>query len=229
MSLYAIADPHLSLGTDKPMDIFKGWSDYVQRFEASWRHLIGENDTVVLPGDISWAMHLEDALEDLSFINSLPGRKIIGKGNHDYWWNTMSKMNRFCTENRLDTISFLFNNAYLVDGVAVCGSRGWYFDDPTDNAELVISREAGRLRMSIEEAKKLGDNPVVFMHYPVVYDSGVCQPFMDVLKEYDISRVYFGHIHGSKNPMLKHFEYDGISFSLISADYLNFTPKLILP
>lgn len=227
MALYTIADPHLSFGTDKPMDIFAGWSDYTERFETNWRNLIGEDDTVVIPGDISWAMKLEDALRDLKFIDSLPGKKIIGKGNHDYWWCTMNKMNNLLKANNLDSISFLFNNAYLVDGIAVCGSRGWFFDDTSDNAEKVISRECGRLRTSIEQALTLSGEPIVFLHYPVVYDDRVSEPFIDVLKSYNIKRVYFGHVHGSKNPMLKHFEAEGIKFSLISADYLGFIPKRV--
>lgn len=228
MAVYTIADPHLSLGgADKPMDVFKGWDGYVERLENNWRHLVEENDTVIIPGDISWAMRLEDALDDLKFIDSLPGKKIIGKGNHDYWWNTMNKMNLFLAANKLETISFLFNNAFLCEGFAVCGSRGWFFDDVSDNAEKVIARECGRLKTSIEQALTLGGKPIVFLHYPVIYDDRVSEPFFNVLKHYNIDRVYFGHVHGNKNPALKHFQYDGIEFSLVSADYLDFMPKRI--
>lgn len=228
MSIYVIADPHLSLGTDKPMDIFRGWQDYTLRLQKNWENLVSENDTVIIPGDISWAMSLEEAEKDLSFLNSLPGRKIIGKGNHDYWWCTMRKMNTFLEEKKFDTLNFLFNNAYEAEDIAVCGTRGWFFDDKSDNAEKVILREAGRLRTSIEAALITGKEPVAFLHYPVVYDSGVCEELLTVLKEYGIKRCYFGHIHGEKTGRYEKYTCDGITFSLISADFLAFCPKKLM-
>lgn len=227
MALYTIADPHLSFGTEKPMDIFKGWSNYTERLRENWEKTVSPGDTVVMPGDISWAMNLQEAKKDFEYINSLPGTKIIGKGNHDYWWATMRKLNAFTAENNFDTIKFLFNNAYEADGIAICGSRGWFFDDKSDNAEKVIAREAGRLRTSIEAAVATGREPVVFMHYPVVYESGVCTELLEVLKNYNIHRCYFGHIHGEKTERYREYCYAGIRFSLISADFLSFCPKKV--
>lgn len=228
MSVFVIADPHLSLSVEKPMDIFKGWIDYTQRLKANWERLVSPGDTVVVPGDISWGMNLEEAKKDLQFIDSLPGRKIIGKGNHDYWWCTMKKLEEFKKENELHTLEFLFNNAFEAEDIAVAGSRGWFFDDKSDNAEKVIKREAGRLSRSIEEALKTGKEPVVFLHYPVVYESGVCKELLEVLKKYEIKRCYFGHIHGEKTGRYEKYQYDGITFSLVSADFLAFCPKKIM-
>lgn len=228
MSVFVIGDTHLSFCTEKPMDIFKGWQDYTKRLKDNWESLVSHEDTVIIPGDISWAMTPEEAKEDLLFINSLPGKKIIGKGNHDYWWCTMKKLQEFKKENSLDTLDFLFNNAFPVEDIAVCGSRGWFFDDKSDNAEKVIKREAGRLTLSIEEALKTGKEPVAFLHYPVVYESGVCEEILEVLKKYEIKRCYFGHIHGEKTGRYGKYEYDGITFSLISADFLAFCPKKII-
>lgn len=228
MSVYVIGDPHLSLGTDKPMDIFRGWQDYTDRLQKNWESIVSDTDTVVIPGDISWAMSLSEAEKDLAFLDSLPGRKIIGKGNHDYWWSTMRKMNTFLEEKNFSTLSFLFNNAYEAEDMAICGTRGWFFDDKSDNAEKVILREAGRLRTSIEAALVTKKEPVVFLHYPVVYESGVCEELLEVLKNYGIKRCFFGHIHGERTGRYEKYTHDGITFSLISADFLTFCPKKII-
>lgn len=231
MALFTLADTHLSFGCDKPMNIFRGWDDYVSRLENNWRSLVSPEDVVVIPGDISWAMTTEEATEDFRFLNSLPGAKIIGKGNHDYWWQTMNKLNKFIAENNFDTIKFLFNNAYRFGDISVCGSRGWFFDAEGADSEQnkkVIDREAGRLRRSIEEGISLGGTPVVFMHYPVSFDGKTCEPLMDVLKEYNIKRCYFGHIHGDRSGRFADYEVDGIRFSLISADALEFLPKKVM-
>ena len=228
MSLYTLSDPHLSFGNEKPMDIFKGWQDYTDRLKTNWSNLISDRDTVVIPGDISWAMRLDDAAADFKFINELPGQKIIGKGNHDYWWCTMRKMEEFLAKNHFDTIKIMFNNAYSADGFAVAGTRGWFFDDKTDDVEKVLKREACRLRMSIEQALKLDGELRVFLHYPVVYDGKVCPEIFSVLKEYDVKRCYFGHIHGDRSGRYADYEHDGIRFSLVSADFLSFCPKKVL-
>lgn len=231
MSLYTLADTHLSFGCDKPMDIFNGWTDYTSRLFDKWTSLVSPDDTVVIPGDISWAMSLDGAVEDFRWLDRLPGTKIIGKGNHDYWWQTMSKLNVFLKENEFNSIKFLFNNAYLVGDIAVCGARGWFFDAAGADSEQnrkVIDREAGRLTRSIEEGLKTGGTPVVFMHYPVVFDGKVCEPIMDVLKKYEIKRCYFGHIHGDRTGRFADFTVDGIRFSLVSADFLAFCPKSVM-
>ena len=145
MAIFAISDLHLSFSVDKPMDIFKGWTDYTERLKENIEKSVGENDTIVMPGDISWGLKLSETIEDFRFINNLPGKKIIGKGNHDLWWESLTKMNRIMNENGFDTISFLHNNCYEVEDIAVCGSRGWFFDDTAE--KKIILREA--LRRSI--------------------------------------------------------------------------------
>lgn len=228
MSLFAIADLHLSLGTDKPMDIFNGWNDYTKRLENNWRAIVSENDTVVIAGDISWAMKLEDSKKDFDFINNLPGKKIILKGNHDYWWETRSKIDRFLDQNQFNTISILHNCAYKVDNFAICGSRGWFYDSKTREDKKILAREVGRLQTSIDSAKKLNLEPVVFLHYPPIYNSIECKEIMDVLINNGIKKCYFGHIHG-KDAYKKVLTgvYKDIYFNLISCDYLSFTPLLV--
>ena len=228
MSLFAIGDTHLSLSSSKPMDIFRGWQDYTARLEKNWRAVVCDADTVCIPGDISWAMRPDDAVRDLLFLNGLPGRKIIGKGNHDYWWCTMAKLGELKEKYGLDKIDFLFNNAYEVGEYAVCGTRGWFFDAESDDVTKVLAREAGRLRRSIEAALALEKKPLVFLHYPVCYDGRQCSELIAVLKEYGIDRCWFGHIHGDTSGRYLKYEQDGINYHLISADALGFMPKLIL-
>ena len=227
MSVYAIGDTHLSFSVDKPMDIFKGWDDYAQRLENNWQRLITNEDTVIINGDISWAMGLEQAEKDLQFLNNLNGTKIISKGNHDYWWNTITKMENFCKEKGFDTINFLHNNAYKVGEIAIAGTRGWFFDAEKDNVDKVMARECARLQRSIDEARKLGGEVVVFLHYPPVSTVKVCEPIMNVLKENDIKRCYYGHLHGGAINGAVNEIYEGIKFQLVSADYLQFCPLFI--
>ena len=225
MSVFVIADLHLSLGTDKPMDIFRGWDGYEKRLEENWRKLITHNDTVVIPGDISWAMKLSDTFEDFRFINGLPGRKLFLKGNHDYWWDTRRKMEMYLKENGFDTIEIVFNSAYAAEGYAICGTRGWFYDAETDSDKKVLSREVGRLRTSLNEALKTGLEPVVFLHYPPVFGNQRCDDILNVLKEYEIKKCYYGHLHGinaARKAVTGDFE--GIKFRLISSDYLKFMP-----
>ncbi len=198
MSLFTIGDTHLSFGVNKPMDVFRGWVDYVDRLRDNWRELVQEDDTVLVAGDISWGMSLNEALPDLRFLDELPGKKIFIKGNHDYWWETKTKMERFFAENSITTISILFNNAYLVEGKALCGTRGWFYDTREAADEKIINREAGRLRTSIEAALKLEGEPVVFLHYPPVYAGKECPEIMSVILEYGIKKCYYGHVHGKK-------------------------------
>ena len=228
MSLFAIADLHLSLGCDKPMDVFPGWQNYTDRLEKNWRAVVGRDDTGVSAGDISWAMKLEEAINDFSFINSLPGKKLILKGNHDYWWSTRKKIEDFLKQNGLDTIRIIHNNAVIVGEVAVCGTRGWLYNAETDEDVKIVNREVGRLNASIDDAEKQGAKPVVFLHYPPVYDGAECKGILDVLKERGIQKCYFGHIHGSEAARRAITgEYEGIKMVLISCDYLNFMPALV--
>lgn len=227
MSLFAIADTHLSLGTDKPMDIFKGWSGYVDKLKENWERAVTDSDTVVIAGDISWGMSLEGALEDFRFIDSLPGQKIILKGNHDYWWTTMKKMDTFLSQHDIKTIRFLHNNTLTVGNIAVCGSRGWFFDAEESADNKVLLREAGRLRTSINLAKETGLEPVVFLHYPPITQNMVCEEIYNVLLETGIKRCYYGHLHGPSMTRSINSVRDGIEFALISCDFLAFAPKLV--
>ena len=228
MSLFAIGDLHLSLGEDKPMDIFAGWDNYVQRLEENWRSLVTDDDTVVIAGDISWAMKLEEAVTDFTFIDKLPGKKILLKGNHDYWWGTKSKIEKLLADNGLSTISILFNNAYACGEYAVCGTRGWFLENDTPEDIKVLNREVGRLKTSIEAALKTEKEPVVFLHYPPYYRGIECKEIMDVLISYGIKRCYYGHIHGRQNFGLAYEgEYKGVNLKLISCDRVRFMPVLV--
>ena len=229
MAVFTIADLHLSFGTDKPMDVFPGWTNYTDRIKANWTRLVEEKDTVVIAGDVSWAMNLSETYNDMSFIQSLPGKKIILKGNHDYWWATKKKMDAYLSENGFDSISILHNNFYEADGLALSGSRGWFYDAETDADMKVLHREAGRLRMSIEPAVKAGFIPIVFLHYPPIYNGMECTEITSVLKEYGIKKCFYGHIHGG-NAAKKAFngEHEGVSYKLIACDYIGFTPLAVL-
>lgn len=225
MGLFAIADLHLSLGTDKPMDVFEGWKDYVPKLEANWRSTVGPGDTVVVAGDISWAMKLEEAAADFRFLDSLPGRKLIVKGNHDYWWSTRKKIEGFLSENAFSSIGIIHNSAEEVAGYAVCGTRGWLYDAESAGDKKIVAREVGRLNASLDAAEKMGGKPVVFLHYPPVYGGAECREIMDVLVKRGVSDCYYGHIHGGaaakRSPT---GEYRGVRLHLISCDYLGFKP-----
>lgn len=227
MSIFAIADTHLSFSCEKPMDIFHGWSDYVSRIEGNWRNLVTEDDTVVIPGDISWAMSLKEAEADFRFINSLPGKKIILKGNHDYWWTTKRKMDSFLSEKGFDSISILHNNAFRIGDYTLCGTRGWFFDAEKSADMKVLLREASRLERSIEEGEKLGGEIIVFLHYPPVMQTGKCEEIFEVLKKHKIKRCYYGHLHGESTKRSVSETVDGVKLSLISADFLSFCPHLV--
>ena len=223
MSIFTIGDLHLSFSADKPMTIFRGWDNYIERLEENWRALVAETDTVVLPGDLSWSLKLENTLADFQFVDRLPGKKLLLKGNHDLWWCTVTKMKNFLLENELHSIDFIHNNAFAVEGLALCGTRGWFFDDQQSDKK-VLNREAMRLDTSIKEAKKTGLPPVVFLHYPPVYVGQVCEEIMQVLKESEIHRVYYGHIHGSGARGAVQGMFDGIDFRLVSCDTMGFAP-----
>jgi len=228
MSLFAIADLHLSFGCDKPMDVFDGWQNYTVRLEKNWRAVVKEEDTVVISGDISWAMKLEETVKDFSFIHSLPGKKLIIKGNHDYWWSTKKKIDQFLSTQGFHTISIIHNNAVVVGDAAVCGTRGWLYNSQTDEDIKIVNREVGRLNASIDDALRQGAEPIVFLHYPPVYDGIVCEEILNVLKKRGIQKCYFGHIHGAQAAKRAITgDYDGIKMYLISCDHSNFTPVLV--
>ncbi len=227
MAVFAIADTHLSFGVNKPMEIFQGWKDFEKRLENNWRHLVSEDDTVIIAGDISWAMTLDEARADFAFLNSLPGQKILIKGNHDFWWTSKSKMEAFFEKNGFEKLKILHNNAHAAESFAVCGTRGWALDSEKPEDIKVLLREALRLKASIDAAKKLGGKPIVFLHYPPIYAGQECKEISEVLVSEGIERCYFGHIHSKGFMGFSAFESDGVKYDLISADYLEFCPKLI--
>ncbi|MBE7014627.1 MAG: serine/threonine protein phosphatase [Ruminococcaceae bacterium] len=234
MALFTISDLHLSLNTNKSMEVFGGvWKDYIEKLEYNWNNLVKKDDLVVIPGDISWETYLEDAVLDFKFLDNLNGQKIISKGNHDFWFLTVNKLYNFFNENNISTIKMLHNNFYTYKNVAICGTKGIDITKKptTEEAIKIENREAGRLEKSILDAKKAGfDDVLVFMHYPPVIKEGKYNNnlFYYILKEYGIKKCYYGHLHSRSHHLAFCEEIDGILFELISSDYLNFTPKKIL-
>jgi hypothetical protein len=238
LAIFAIADLHLSIGEDKPMDVFGGkWKNYHEKLAEYWTYMVTAQDTVVIPGDVSWAMSLEEAAVDFDFLHRLPGKKILMKGNHDYWWNTLTKMNRFLMEKDFHTLSFLYNNALLAEGKVLCGSRGWLCEDyMKDEDDKILVRENQRFVLSLQEAKKTADNQealtgvrpeiIAFSHYPVFTQGYKKNPVIDTLISFGVKRVYCGHLHGvhpekvlGGNSDLKQY--------LVASDYLEFTPMTV--
>lgn len=229
MALFTIGDPHLSFSVDKPMDIFKGWADYVDRLKDNWNAIVSEEDSVVVPGDISWAMNFEEARKDFRFLNDeLNGTKYILKGNHDYWWSTASKFYKFCEENGFSNQFILNNNFYAYEGYAICGTRGWFFEEERSGAhdEKVFKRELIRLETSLKAA---GDMPkIVFLHYPPRYKGYECPEILELLSRYDVRRCFYGHLHGGSHGLAMEGLWDGVEFRLVSADKLNFKPYTVI-
>ena len=237
MSLFVIADLHLSTDGNKSMEKFGSrWTDYMGRLRKNWNAVVKDEDTVIVPGDISWSLKLEDSAQDLHFLNALKGKKLIGKGNHDFWWSTATKMTSFFKENGIDTVDILYNNAYALENCIVCGTRGWFVEESQQNTVgsvdylRIINREVIRLRMSLDAARNLQkeeahkNKPIlVFLHFPPVWNEFCCHEILDILHAYEIKTCYFGHIHGAYHaPRTTRF--DGIDFILCAADFLNFSP-----
>ncbi len=226
MAIFTISDLHLSLSSDKSMEIFKGWENYVERIATNWRRVVTSDDIVVIPGDISWEMKLDSAVADFDFINRLPGKKYIIKGNHDLWWTSLKKMREFLSANNFDTIDFINNSAVLSEEFALCGTRGWLIEESGTDSKL-INREALRLKASLEAAKDSDLKPIVFLHYPPITESNQCTEIIDVLKQYNVEKVYYGHLHGSSTICAVNDTVDGIKYRLVSADRVDFTPVLV--
>ncbi len=228
MALYAIGDLHLSLGVEKPMDVFGGrWENYVEKISYGFGD-VNDGDTTVLCGDLTWGMNLREALEDFKFIDSLPGKKIILKGNHDYWWTTATKAKSFFEENGISTIDILHNNCFKYGDISICGTRGWFFEEckNTEHDKKVLSREVMRLEASLKAAGE--GEKYVFLHYPPKFNNYECPEILQLLEKYGVSHCIYGHIHGlgcaySFNGMIKNTKFD-----LVSADYLQFKPKKLL-
>ncbi len=236
MSLFVIADLHLSSDQSKSMEVFGArWADYMNKLEKNWNAVVSQKDTVVLPGDISWSLHLKDSEADFRFLDSLNGQKLVGKGNHDFWFSTNAKVTAFWREHGFESLHILYNNAYLTDSCIVCGSRGWFTEEEQQNTKdevdyaKIINREVIRLRISLKEAVKLQEQDgrnlplVAFLHFPPVFGTFVCREILDVLHEFNVKTCYFGHIHGAYSAPPK-TTFEGIDFFFCAADYLRFTP-----
>lgn len=237
MAIYTISDLHLSLSTDKPMDVFGGkWNNYTQKIKDNWNRVVSENDTVLIGGDISWAMRLEECVADFEFINSLSGSKIIFKGNHDYWWCGIGKMNEFIRSNGFDTIRIVHNDALVVEDALICGTRGWILpsDDSFSEADRrIYEREILRLEMSlcsgeklIREKKEQINRRICVLHYPPFLknkmpDSNIAE----ILAEHNVTECIYGHLHAHALRNAFEGECGGITYILASADYLEFCPR----
>lgn len=226
MALYAIGDTHLSLGSDKPMDVFGGnWEGYVEKLLAGFSHIQPE-DTVVLCGDLSWGMSLPEAQKDFSFLNALPGKKYLLKGNHDYWWSTAAKMNAFFAEHGFATLNLLHNNCGSYGDLALCGTRGWFYEEEqSGHNEKVFNRELIRLETSLKAAG--AREKVCFLHYPPLYQGYRCGEIIALLERYGVGRCYYGHLHGGSHRLAIEGRVGSVEYHLVSADYLNFKPEII--
>ncbi len=231
MSIWTIADLHLSFCVDKPMNIFgDNWDNYEEKLKQDWLSKVKEEDTIILGGDFSWGTYLEETIADFKFINDLPGTKILLKGNHDYWWQTVKSMDNFLKENSFEKIYFLYNNSYLVENKIIVGTRGWSlnFDEP--DTEKLYNRELIRLELSIKDGvNKFGKDKemICFMHYPPItrnmISNNVKSKYIDLLKQYNISKLFYGHLHGASHKDAVEGEIDGVNIKLVSSDYLKFS------
>ena len=229
MAIYAIADLHLSFGEDKPMSIFgENWEGHAEKIKNNWIAKVKPEDTVVLPGDFSWATYLQNTFQDFTYLNQLPGKKLLLKGNHDYWWTTITNMRNYLKENGFENIDFIYNNSYLVEDKILTGTRGWNLLE-SENSSKMINRESIRLKLSIEDGiQKYGNDKeiIAFMHYPPVTQSSIKNyqflDFVEIMKQYNIKRCYYGHLHGKSHQDAVEGDFQGINFKLVSCDYLNF-------
>lgn len=228
MALYAIGDLHLGFSVDKPMDVFGDkWTNHTEKLREGFSTLTDE-DLCILCGDLSWAMSLEQAAEDFRFIHSLPGKKIVLKGNHDFWWTTATKAKTFFAAQGIDSIDILNNNCFFYGDYALCGTRGWFYEEETgiEHDKKIMRREVMRLEASLNAA---GDRKkLVFLHYPPVYQQYECQEILALLKEHQVRLCVYGHIHGRGCQFAFHGWRDGTEYRLVSADSVNFTPVRLL-
>ena len=234
MSIYAIGDLHLSFETNKPMNIFgENWENYEEKLKLFWNENIDDNDVVLIPGDFSWATYLKDTLQDFDYLNKLKGKKVLIKGNHDYWWTTLKSMKDFLNQNDFKNIDFIFNSSYECDDALIVGTRGWSFNE-TDNSNKMLKRETARLELSIKDALKKNSNKkiICMMHYPPITQNMIegneKSEYLEILKKYGISECIYGHLHGDSHNEAVEGNVDGINLKLVSSDYLKFKPIKIL-
>ena len=226
MALYAIGDLHLSLSVNKSMEVFgPAWENYHARIEDALG-ILTEEDTLVLAGDTSWGMNLQEAEADFRFLDRFPGRKLLVKGNHDYWWCTAAKFNRFCAEKGIRTLSLLHNNCAFYEDYALCGTRGWFWEEEQRPHDAkVLNREVMRLETSLQAAE--GRPILCFLHYPPIYQGYECPEILAALEKYPVEQCCYGHLHGAAIRRRLEGKRGSTDFSLISADYLGFLPKKI--
>lgn len=229
MNIFTIGDLHLSIKGNKSMDIFgDNWVGHDKKIKNNWERIVKEDDVVVVLGDSSWAMDLEEAYHDFEYIHHLPGKKLIIKGNHDYWWNTVLKMRHYMEKNGFDSIDFIHNNTYVFNGIALCGTRGWFIDENPEHDVKVFKREILRLETSLKLAKAQNPEEIcVFLHYPPAYQGYACEQIMDLLCDYGVKRCFYGHLHGIAHARSIRKPYRDVNFYLVSSDCINFTPFLV--
>lgn len=224
MSIYAISDLHLAFNKNKPMEIFgDNWKEHYKKIKLDWESKVKVDDLVLLPGDFSWAIDLKGNLEEFKYLEELPGKKILLKGNHDYWWNSLSKMNKFLEENDIKSIGFLHNNSYLFQDYIIVGTRGWE-DSNTEDDLKILKRERLRLELSLKDGvSKYGSDKgiIVNMHYPPFIESTDVN-FIDLMNNYNVEYCIYGHIHGKIDKEIENIEKSRIKFKLVSCDYLDF-------
>ena len=225
MAIYVIGDLHLSFNTNKPMDIFGiNWQNYEEKIKQDWLSKVKQEDTVILPGDFSWAMYLDETDKDFEFINNLPGQKILLKGNHDYWWTTVTSMRRYIQEQDFENIDFLYNNSYEFENKIIAGTKGWNISEDQEDIRLT-KREVARLELSIQDGiSKYGEDKkiIVFMHYPPLTKNYMNTDYTRLLKKYNIKRCYYGHLHANSIQDAVEGNIDGIEYKLVSSDGLDF-------
>lgn len=228
MSIFVIGDLHLSFEVDKPMNIFgDNWDGYEEKIRQNWISKVNENDTVILPGDFSWAMRLEETKKDFEFINNLPGKKLLSKGNHDYWWSSLQKMRQFIKDNEFENIDFIYNNSYLIEDKIIVAIRGWVTNPANSEDYKILRRENERLILSINDGiSKFGEDKEIipFIHYPPFYKQMVPDEinFEITMKKYGVTRCYYAHLHGDGLKEAFEGEHNGITYKLVSSDYLRF-------
>lgn len=227
MAIYVIGDLHLAISTPKSMDIFTGWDNYMERIKTNWEAVVKPEDTVVIAGDISWCMRLDQGLEDFLYIENLPGTKLLIKGNHDYWWSTAKKMETFFTENGLNSLKILHNKGIECEDKILAGSRGWIFENGDMGDRKIIDREANRIEMSLSHIKS-DKEKILFLHYPPIYNNLVIDEYFDIMEKHNVKKCYYGHLHGYSLKLAFKGNYRGVDVYPISADYLKFAPFRVL-
>ena len=228
MALYAIADLHLASSGDKPMDIFGDkWKDHHEKIRENWLEKIEHGDTVLVAADISWSMNIEDGKKDLDFIHKLPGRKILIRGNHDYWWTSINKLN-----SMFDDMDFIQNNFFIYENYAICGSRGWILKNNQkfdSHDKKIYDRELIRLRLSLDSAVNAGYSKLIVMiHYPPIVPNQLDNEFTQLFEEYGVEKVIYGHLHSWGLANVFEGNHNGVEYILTSCDYIYFDPIKIM-